>query len=231
MRHWQKLRHHVMHKGFDQYKKNVSDPKLINEAKDLKDPVKYLTNSEREKHKLVIKSGCFYQEKNLLTTINSSLVGNYATAALYAIDLSGTFYAIMKSLNGPRIQHTTLLAGADVICSGYISVNKGKLISISNSSGHYKPSLGALIKALYILRKKGIDLKSFQVHYEPPGSMCLIKFKTALEFLAKVDFPSTKTHSLFVTKYKNENLDGNRSISPPNVGPGTPPESIKSLLK
>lgn len=42
------------------------------------------------------------------------------------------------------MHHSSFLSGADVMCAGTLEVIEGKLIYISNNSGHYKPNIDDL---------------------------------------------------------------------------------------
>lgn len=52
--------------------------------------------------------------------------------------------------------HSAGACGQPVICSGYITIANKKIIKIDNSSGHYSPPFYMLIKAIEILKRKGI---------------------------------------------------------------------------
>ena len=51
------------------------------------------------------------------------------------------------------IHHSSFLAGAPVAAAGEIKVVNGRLVSISNGSGHYRPPPGYLINFLKVLRR------------------------------------------------------------------------------
>lgn len=57
-----------------------------------------------------------------------------------------------------RLNHSTFLAGKDVICAGMMTIRAGKLINITNTSGHYKPTGVNLYQALLEMRGQGVDL-------------------------------------------------------------------------
>ena len=86
----------------------------------------------------------------------------------YACDVYGCLFIIpdhQTDSHGNRIQvnHSTLLAGKDVLCAGAISIKRGTLKAISNGSGHYKPDSVALNAMLNELSKAGVDLASVVV--------------------------------------------------------------------
>jgi exonuclease VII small subunit len=62
---------------------------------------------------------------------------------------------------GPRhvmVHHSTPLSGEEVVGAGYITFENGKIVSISNNSGHYKPGAVQLIQTVEELLKQGAFL-------------------------------------------------------------------------
>lgn len=61
----------------------------------------------------------------------------------------GTLYLeLEKNPNNvnKRSPHPTLIGGKDpkVICAGMITFSKGKIVSVNNNSGHYKPNIKSM---------------------------------------------------------------------------------------
>jgi hypothetical protein len=76
---------------------------------------------------------------------------------LYACDTSGNLFVFDanirdKKKNYVQVNHSTVLAGKEVLCAGTISIKGGYLKGISNLSGHYQPNTGALTKLLEVFR-------------------------------------------------------------------------------
>lgn len=59
-----------------------------------------------------------------------------------------------KDFNHSKITHSSGACGQPVICAGNIILYNGKIKQIDNSSGHYKPPIHMLFKAIEILKKK-----------------------------------------------------------------------------
>lgn len=67
----------------------------------------------------------------------------------YIMDEKGNvLFGIRKNPNNlnKRAPHPTLLGGKDPIvkCAGMITFSKGKIVSVNNSSGHYKPNIKSM---------------------------------------------------------------------------------------
>jgi hypothetical protein len=83
---------------------------------------------------------------------------------IYACDKAGNLFITgqdIKDSEGEFLQlnHSTLLAGKDVLCAGTISIKNGKLRGITNMSGHYKPDTNALHQILTALKNEGTRLE------------------------------------------------------------------------
>ena len=70
---------------------------------------------------------------------------------LYTLNPDEILYLFSKTTH-----HSTGSCGQPVICAGEITINDNKIIKINNLSGHYKPSHEMLLKAIEILKGKGL---------------------------------------------------------------------------
>ncbi|MBV9499841.1 MAG: hypothetical protein JO138_10750 [Acidobacteriaceae bacterium] len=88
--------------------------------------------------------------------------------AIYVMSEEGNIHVGSHSV-GYR-HHSTLLAGTNVAGAGEVQIEKGKLVWISNKSGHYAPSAPHFLQVLHQLQKKGVDLSVVKVKYlqKPP---------------------------------------------------------------
>ena len=77
--------------------------------------------------------------------------------AIFVIGLDQSIWVTFDHKYG-EIHHSSLLAGAPVIAAGELVLSKGRLQSISNASGHYKPSPQSIDVALEIFSKLGLDI-------------------------------------------------------------------------
>jgi hypothetical protein len=83
--------------------------------------------------------------------------------AIYVMSEEGNLHVGSHSV-GYR-HHSTLLAGNNVAGAGEVQVEKGKLVWISNKSGHYAPSAPHFLQVLHQLQKKAVDLSVVKVKY------------------------------------------------------------------
>lgn len=112
--------------------------------------VEYINDlDERKKYKVEFKEG-----KLLYSNSGEPVMANNH---LYVIDKNGDFYIWDRVGEKGKYHHSTILAGEPVVCAGAITVVDGKLVTINNHSGHYKPELRHFKNALRILLLNGID--------------------------------------------------------------------------
>lgn len=66
-----------------------------------------------------------------------------------------------------RTHHSSMLAGADVTGAGEITFNNGRIVGISNASGHYKPRTTHLLQTIETLLKQGLLLDTTYMMLDP----------------------------------------------------------------
>lgn len=76
--------------------------------------------------------------------------------AIYVMSPAGNLHVSSHSV-GHR-HHSSLLAGNPVACAGEIEVKRGRIVWLSNKSGHYLPGREHLLQVLAMLQKKGVPL-------------------------------------------------------------------------
>lgn len=59
--------------------------------------------------------------------------------------------------------HSSLLAGENVACAGEMEVRRGKLVTLSNKSGHYQPEPVYLTQVIRVLSDAGVDEISYGI--------------------------------------------------------------------
>ncbi len=79
---------------------------------------------------------------------------------IYAMDLDGNLYA---ELSGGSLNHCSFLGGRAVLCAGEVGVTRGALDYIDTGSGHYRPRVQDLLKALEALQQKRVRLSGVLV--------------------------------------------------------------------
>jgi len=96
--------------------------------------------------KLVKSTGAFWD------------TGTWDTA--YAMDEYGNLFIGETSIatRTDRLNHSTMLAGKDVLCAGTVKIAAGQLMTFNNNSGHYKPTGVNVYEALLALQDEHVDL-------------------------------------------------------------------------
>jgi hypothetical protein len=93
-----------------------------------------------------------------------------AALAIFVMDTSGEL--LLTCDHAPnRFHHSSFVAGAPVIAAGEMRVHRGKLVAITNRSGHYAPPPSCLHLVMQRLKALGVgslhDVKVEPV--EPPA--------------------------------------------------------------
>jgi hypothetical protein len=80
-------------------------------------------------------------------------------AETYAADKYGNLFSKpIKGFNGTFFNHSSYCADKEVMCAGTIACKDGKLLYISNLSGHYKQTPAHLASVLLLLADEDVDL-------------------------------------------------------------------------
>ncbi len=111
----------------------------------------YLDEEERAQYEVEITSTQlrWADTGDPLHTVGN-LGGDPPATTMFAADLNGRFYALhywdLADTQG-RFAHSSFLAGDNVLCAGTLKASNGRLLEISNLSGHYTPGLQHLVDA------------------------------------------------------------------------------------
>jgi hypothetical protein len=82
--------------------------------------------------------------------------------AIFVVNAQGEIYASTYQEKG-YFHHSSLANGQPVAAAGELVVENGKLISISNQSGHYKPGDNETMQLVDSLRGQGLDVTGVHV--------------------------------------------------------------------
>ena len=131
--------------------------------------VLYLSKMQRVSHMVAIEEGKFYRaidgseidmagetvesDLGVSTNKNKTEEAHRKDTHIFACDRYGNLFFLkndMKDRNQQDVQlnHSTLLAGNEVLCAGTLSIKKGVLLGVTNLSGHYQPDTNALTTML-----------------------------------------------------------------------------------
>lgn len=133
--------------------------------------VLYMSKLQRIRHMVAVENGKFYWavDGTVIDMAGQSVEMDLGTKAggveyPYACDRYGNLFVVgndLKAKDGTKLQvnHSTMLAGNEVLCAGTISIKKGMLRAVSNLSGHYQPDTDALKAFITELRdEEGVNV-------------------------------------------------------------------------
>ena len=125
--------------------------------------VKYCTPTERDDYIITIKNGAVKDADNsLYHTGDKETAFSGPGWAIYVIDFDQNLYSESHIVN--EFHHSSFLAGAPVLGAGEIAVDRGRIIAITNKTGHYQAGTKELALTLEILQANGVDLKTLKVN-------------------------------------------------------------------
>ena len=204
--HWEKVRSHFFYNKYNSLGWLALKPIYLGEEKGArgKKIVKYFTEEEKQQYKVNLTNGLFYDSKGgLVNTINPKEVGRYAYSSLYVIDRDYQFYIVGCKVGHKldrAINHSSVLAGKPILCAGYVTVTEGKLISLSNESGHYTPPEEALLKLMHHLARQGVPREQYEVRYQGRDTLRPIVYTSSLDFIQNHPFKKIREET------KNETI-------------------------
>lgn len=132
--------------------------------------VEYLDAEERERFRIFVHRGLLYSVtgRPFDTSHAASYWGSAERRGIFVMDEYGNLYASSKHEVG-RFHHSSFLAGGPVAGAGELAVTIGRLLFLSDRSGHYMPDREHLEQVIARLRKGGVDLGGVDVRrwWEP----------------------------------------------------------------
>jgi hypothetical protein len=153
---------------------------------------RYVDEAERLKYRLQFKGGQAYMyapngngnAKGNLVLANSAqyapkgkefypeMVDETQTGwAGFALSMAGEFYMAPHVTAGAgqraSLYHSSYFAGKGVLCAGTIKIVNGKVVGISNGSGHYAPSAREVVTAVQMLVTHGVSQNGITVWVYP----------------------------------------------------------------
>ena len=152
--------------------------------------VRYLSPEERFPYLCIFKNRLIYQP-NISTERSSSSLPirplsskgkhtvNGSNTSMWVCNFQGIFFSSAQKLHS--VHHSSLSSGQNIIAAGEWIVSGGKILLISNQTGHYACSVMQLLRALMMLRSK-IDLSDTVVHHKDYQSLQQ-RFFSASDFM------------------------------------------------
>jgi hypothetical protein len=110
----------------------------------------------------------------------------------YVLSMGGDFFMGQHQVGGKpgasaNTYHSSYTAGQAIRCAGTWKVEGGVVKEISDSSGHYQPTLHHMINAVETLKTYGVDIANLKVHYygkDAQGQNVNVVGQAATVFLA-----------------------------------------------
>lgn len=90
-------------------------------------------------------------------------------AAIFVMNARGEIFA-SKAQEPGMLHHSTLAGGLPVAAAGELTVTDGKLVFISNRSGHYEPTGSFTDQVLTIFKAQGLEISGVEVRDDSNGT-------------------------------------------------------------
>jgi hypothetical protein len=138
--------------------------------------VRYLNPEERKAFEVSMSHGKlqFSQSRNVVDTSGKEFI--------FVVDSNRKMY--LGEYSRGTFNHSSFLSGGAVMGAGELSVKDGKIVGITDKSGHYEPDNDLIIKGLMALHLSKVDLSNVVLTINAhPLSQIPKKQYNALEFL------------------------------------------------
>lgn len=124
----------------------------------------YLNSIERAEQRVHIHGGVFKQNGTIFDTSDMISHNKPGYAAFTLIAPYGELSVFShKLIEKGRIAHSSMNAGRPVLAAGEIKIEQGVITAITTHSGHYKPSLLALYRAIEHFSHNGVAVSNIKV--------------------------------------------------------------------
>lgn len=142
--------------------------------------VKYLNPHEKQEYVLSFRDGKVFKGEEAFNTLFEE-AGDQIGAAMFVIGPDEHLYAGSHAIG--RFHHSSFLGGQAVLGAGDFRTDRnGKILEISNLSGHYRTGTEQLLNTLRILRKNDVDLTDIKVFVRQPEGF-LYSYNSAKAYL------------------------------------------------
>ena len=119
---------------------------------------KFFDACERDQFRVDIRRGLFARNRALFSTKGLIAHGKQNFAG-FTVNLNGEI-SIFNHQGSQKtgIAHSSMNNGKPIFCPGELKIKDGKLLAVTDYSGHYRPSLYNMYKVLDYFVKRGIDI-------------------------------------------------------------------------
>jgi len=118
--------------------------------------------------RITFENGLLYLQDKPFDTTKMVTYFSGPGHAIYVMSKEGHFHVSSHAV-GYR-HHSSLLAGGIVACAGEMKVDHGRLVVLSNKSGHYHPDLRHLFQTLSELQARNVPM-TFSIRKSPENSL------------------------------------------------------------
>ncbi|MAK90120.1 MAG: hypothetical protein CMI13_02635 [Oleibacter sp.] len=133
--------------------------------------VEYLTEQSREAYCVWFSGGLARHNNNELFHTGNLYSSNAGDGwGIYVVDFFGNFYVGSHRIN--KFHHSSFFSGAPVLAGGEIAIHSGKVVGLTNKTGHYKARAEELNEALDCLYSQhNVDMTKIVVNdpFNRPG--------------------------------------------------------------
>lgn len=120
----------------------------------------YFSDSDRELLRTHVEKSKLVRYGGPVETRGVSCLPN--NHCIFAMSLEGELYTVnYAASSNTQINHSSILAGQDVLCAGTIRAHAGVLIDIATNSGHYKPQREDMLRCVKQLIADGLEYDVF----------------------------------------------------------------------
>lgn len=156
------------------------------------------TLEDRERYRAIIYDGKLIQLKNThqgLERVPARTEHNISHEkegwAMFVINARGE---IFFNSEDNTFKHSSFMTDGPVLFAGEIKIDNGKVVGISNHSGHYVPLARHMVNALIHLEKKGLDISECKVYTHDKAE--LANHENTPQVLAPAFIVAVKEHTI-----------------------------------
>lgn len=122
----------------------------------------YLDEEERKNYQVFIQNGLLVNRWGKRICIEKC-------RGIFVMSLYGDIYFSDKPVY-TQFHHTSFLAGEDVAAAGELKIKNGKIRSVNNLSGHYRPTYAHVFQFLLELQAQGVQSNYKIEFYDMTGN-------------------------------------------------------------
>ncbi len=123
----------------------------------------FFDKQARSKYRVHINDGRFMKDGKLFDTSGMSSHGMKDYAA-FTLNTNGELSVFNHLFGEDNIVHSSINAGAPVICAGELKIKKGLLEAVNTHSGHYCPTVFNIYRLLQFFSNNDISLSLVMIY-------------------------------------------------------------------